>query len=377
MKKESSFTYRRFISLGLQTGVLLCLAFCLGCHWPWQKQEKPVPKGRIIKDALSLYEMGRNLEINGNYLAAILKYQDSLAVSPRPKTYLALGELETDLRRFADARSHLEKALELAPGDSDSRKAMERLEAIEGLVKKGEEVPKSILERSLPPPLSSGEREKAQASTGEGSRSAVKPGASVGDGVSHAGLTMPDSSEPAVGKSRLPDITSQETEPRTETLSEAEEAEVKGIVSQAVELISSENYPQAEELLRSGILKFPDEGRLHYHLGFASQMQHKPRTAVEAYEDAVRVGYRTASVYYNTGLCYEDLGASDLAIKAYQKALRIGGIAAAHYTLGMLYEKRGEQNEALKEFEAYLESDPKGEYAEEASTHVDRLKRRR
>jgi tetratricopeptide (TPR) repeat protein len=336
-----------------------------------------VPKGRIIKDALSLYEMGRNLEINGNYPAAILKYQDSLAVSPRPKTYLALAELETDLHRFAEARVDLGKALELAPGDPAARKAMERLTAIEDLVKKGEEVPKSILERTAPPPLSPAERGKAKAGAEEGSRAVAAPPAVVSEETSHAGLVMPDSGEPSVGKSRLPDITSQEAEPKTETLTEAEEAKVQEILSKSVELISAENYAQAEEELRSGLLEFPDEGRLHYHLGYACQMQKKPRTAVEAYDDAVRVGYRTASVYYNTGLCYEELGGSDLAIKGYQKALQIGGIPAAHFTLGMLYEKRGEQNEALKEFEAYLSSDPKGEYAEEASVHLDRLKRRR
>ncbi len=361
----------------VRVALILCLISSLGCRWPWQKQEKPVPKGRIIKDALSLYEMGRNLEINGNYPAAILKYQDSLEVSPRPKAYLALGQLETDLNRFAEARENIEKALELVPGDPDAKKAMERLTAIENLVKSGQEVPKSILDRPAPPRLSPAERGKARESAQKEGRGQTTPPVAVSEETSHAGLVMPDAGEPSVGKSRLPDVTSHENEPKSEALSEAEEAKVKDTISKSLDLVAAEDYAQAEETLRSSLLEFPNEGRLYYYLGYACQMEHKPRSALEAYDDAIRTGYRTASTYYNTGLCYEELGGSDLAVKAYRKTIDMGGLPAAHYTLGMLYEKRGEPDEALKEFEAYLNSAPGGEYTEDASVHVDRLKRRR
>ncbi len=62
--------------------------------------------------------------------------------------------------------------------------------------------------------------------------------------------------------------------------------------------------------------------------------------------------------YCNLGLTYLSSGKYDPAIAAFNRCLKIKDIANSHLLLGIAYDRKGDAESALREFEIVLEMDP-------------------
>lgn len=370
--------------LGWQTEVIRLVLFIglvgvLGCTAPWSKRdEDPVPTGRRVKDAISLYEMGRQLEMHGNYISAIDKYTESIQVSARPVAYYALGSLQAELRQFESAKENLRKAIDLSPGYVDARRELERVEAVEQLIERGEPIPETFRVKPVPPSLVEPPEETAEREPDalQGQATATPTPETPTAPLDSRPPPPPPSSEGAVPDSELPDLITQGIPPVAEKLSEDEEVQVRALLREGQILLDGGHVSEAIDLYQGALLEFPREGRIRGHLAYAHQRAGNYRAALVAYEDALRLGNASASLYNNLGVVYENLGRSHLAMKAYRKAIEMGDLPDAHYNLAVVLEKRGELEPALDEFEAYLALDSEGEFAERAQARADRLRRR-
>ncbi|HEX8722473.1 MAG TPA: protein kinase [Pyrinomonadaceae bacterium] len=151
-----------------------------------------------------------------------------------------------------------------------------------------------------------------------------------------------------------------------------------------------------------------------YNLGFVLQQQRENEEAVAAYRAAAEQSggnypdafYQMGSILLETGKAQEAADAFRKAIEqndgrdpeahyrlgsalamqkdyagaesAFREALnqRGGDFAYAHYNLGLLYEQTGRVDEAVKEFEAYLQQAPRDENRFRAENTLRDLRRR-
>jgi tetratricopeptide (TPR) repeat protein len=151
-----------------------------------------------------------------------------------------------------------------------------------------------------------------------------------------------------------------------------------------------------------------------YNLGFVLQQQRENEKAMEAYRAAIDAsGGEYADAFYQIGsILIETPGRAADAADAFRKAIeqnkgrdpeahyrlgfalvqqkdyagaeaafreavnqRGGDFAFAHYNLGLLYQQTGRTEEAIKEFETYLEQAPRDENRHRAENTLRDLRR--
>ena len=151
-----------------------------------------------------------------------------------------------------------------------------------------------------------------------------------------------------------------------------------------------------------------------YNLGFVLQQQRESEKAIESYRAAIDAnGGDYADAFYQIGsILIETPGRAAEAAEAFRKAIeqnkgrdpeaqyrlgfalvqqkdyagaeaafreavnqRGGDFAFAHYNLGLLYQQTGRTEEAIKEFETYLEQAPRDENRHRAENTLHDLRR--
>jgi len=118
----------------------------------------------------------------------------------------------------------------------------------------------------------------------------------------------------------------------------------------------------------------------NYHLGSVLLAIDRAALAINAFREALRLGWRDAGVYLALGQALSSQGKFDDAIVQYQEGLRLSpGATEAHAGLGLAYEASGRVDEAVTEYERYLQSAPTADdHGVEAIRHrLAKLKERR
>jgi serine/threonine-protein kinase len=181
-------------------------------------------------------------------------------------------------------------------------------------------------------------------------------------------------------------------------------------------LMSKGQFREAEEAFRTAVAqrggKFPTA---QYNLGFVLQQQRENERAVEAYRAAIAASggsypdafYQIGSIlmetparapeaadafrkaieqnkgrdpeaYYRLGFALVQQDDFAGAEAAFREAIsqRGGDFAYAHYNLGLLYQQTGRTEEAIREFETYLEQAPGDENRHRAENTLRDLRRR-
>ena len=112
--------------------------------------------------------------------------------------------------------------------------------------------------------------------------------------------------------------------------------------------------------------------RANYHLGLVLLAIDRAGLAVNAFREALRLGWKDAAVYLALGQALTGQGKFGEAIAQYDEALRLApGAIEAHAGLGLALEGSGRVDEAIAQYELYLQS------ASEADDHsVDAIKQR-
>jgi Tfp pilus assembly protein PilF len=86
-------------------------------------------------------------------------------------------------------------------------------------------------------------------------------------------------------------------------------------------------------------------------------------------------GGGSADMLYNQGVIFWNSNRFPEALEQFERAIQANpSYAAAHFMLGRAYLNAGKLDEALKAFESYLELEPKGRDADEASKMVEMLR---
>ena len=111
---------------------------------------------------------------------------------------------------------------------------------------------------------------------------------------------------------------------------------------------------QAEEAYRKALADEPERVEVLVNLGALLCDQGRCLEAVAMFDHAVAGGTRSALLHYNHAIVLEDVGELRRAEDAYRAALEIDpAMTDAHYNLGLLLEKRGDGQGALRHFSAY------------------------
>lgn len=121
-------------------------------------------------------------------------------------------------------------------------------------------------------------------------------------------------------------------------------------------------------------------GRANFHIGNVLLALDRASLAVDAYREALRLGWRQADVYVALGEALTSLGKFDDAMLQYREALEVSPTAFEAYAgLGLALEAAGRVDEAIAQYEQYLRSvPPTDEHGAEAiKGRLAKLKERR
>ena len=128
--------------------------------------------------------------------------------------------------------------------------------------------------------------------------------------------------------------------------------------------IQAEEYDFAMAELIETIKLSPDNrdnlaARGNYHLGTVLLAVDRPALAVNAFREALKLGWRDAGVHLALGQALTSQGKFDEAIVQYREALHLApGTTDAHAGLGLAFEASGRVDEAVIQYERYLQSAP-------------------
>lgn len=103
----------------------------------------------------------------------------------------------------------------------------------------------------------------------------------------------------------------------------------------------------------------PEDASLHNDLGNLLAKRRFPEQAAEQYERAAKLDKNNFIALYNLGLLRETEGKTGAAISAYKKSIsRKPGFPPSRFRLGRLYERRGKNDDAVREYAIAMRIDP-------------------
>jgi len=128
--------------------------------------------------------------------------------------------------------------------------------------------------------------------------------------------------------------------------------------------LQAEEYDFAMAELIEAIKLNPDNkdnlaAQANYHLGSVLLALDRAALAINAFREALKLGWKDAGVYLALGQALTSQGKFDEAIVHYREALRLSpGATEAYAGLGLAYEASGRVDEAVTQYERYLQSAP-------------------
>src|SRR5713226_2992438 len=120
--------------------------------------------------------------------------------------------------------------------------------------------------------------------------------------------------------------------------------------------------------------------RANYHLGLVLLAIDRAGLALNAFREALRLGWKDAAVYLALGQALTGQGKFEEAIAQYDEALRLApGAIEAHAGLGLALEGSGRVDEAIAQYELYLQSASGADQhsVEAIAQRLEKLKERR
>jgi Flp pilus assembly protein TadD len=120
--------------------------------------------------------------------------------------------------------------------------------------------------------------------------------------------------------------------------------------------------------------------RANFHLGLVLLAIDRAGLAVNAFREALRLGWKDAAVYLALGQALTGQGKFEEAIAQYHEALNLAPDAAeAHAGLGLALEGAGRVDDAIAQYELYLRSTSGADQhsVEAIAQRLEKLKERR
>lgn len=116
----------------------------------------------------------------------------------------------------------------------------------------------------------------------------------------------------------------------------------------------------------------------NFHLGHVLLAIDRVPLAIDAFREALRLGWKDTGVYVALGQALTSQGKFDEAITQYKEALRLKpGATEAHAGMGLALEAAGRVDEAIVQYELYLQSATDDHSADAIKQRLAKLKERR
>ena len=130
-------------------------------------------------------------------------------------------------------------------------------------------------------------------------------------------------------------------------------------INSIIELFSSGHKIEALDNIKSLINQHPSESLLHNIGGVCYKSTGQLEMAVKCFERALKIKPDFADAHYNLGLTFQELDQLDSAVKSYKKTLAIqANYVKAYNNLGIIYKELGQMNDAVKSYEEALSHQP-------------------
>ena len=97
-------------------------------------------------------------------------------------------------------------------------------------------------------------------------------------------------------------------------------------LAMARNLIRSERYGEAAEILNKAIAIEPEHSKAYNYLGIALGRLKRYEESAAAYQKAVNIDYDYASAHFNLALVYEQMGRNSDALECWKRYLSIGEV---------------------------------------------------
>lgn len=371
-----------------------------------------------VSQALDHYYKGEELQKKGEFEAAAAEYEASLAISPRPRVYYRLAQVQYRLNQPEPAVASLDQALKLSPGFREAQVLKQQLVAQGKTARPAVEPRVETAVLPSPPVEEAAIPEKAAP---EESPSVVeKPGGEeIPEGTDIASETLnastpappaPEVPPAAPAASSLTEKPRQPAEAETPTDLESVKlettavaptpvssqppvpaesqsisqppaaatpprAEIEPILKQGREAGSQGNWEQAQALYKKALDTYSSDAELWYEYGYASFQLGRLQDSEEAFRKAVEIKPDYAKAFNDLGVTLEQLNHSAEALQAYQKAVDLGGAPDAYFNLALLQEKLGNYKASVELYEKYIGFDPSSSFAEFARQRIEKLRR--
>lgn len=123
-------------------------------------------------------------------------------------------------------------------------------------------------------------------------------------------------------------------------------------------------------------IKTKPDAKYYLSLGLAYKKKKALTEAIEAYKKSAEIDAKNPKVFFNLGNAYQEREAFVDAIASYNKAiaLKYPNASAVYFNLGVTCQKKGNNLEAAKAYEAYLKASPRASNAKQIQELVKNLR---
>ena len=123
-------------------------------------------------------------------------------------------------------------------------------------------------------------------------------------------------------------------------------------------------------------IKGKADAKYYLSLGLAYKKKKALTEAIEAYKKSAELDARDPKVFFNLGNAYQEREAFSDAIASYNKAiaLKYPNASAVYFNLGVACQKKGDNMEAAKAYEAYLKASPRASNAKQIAEIIKGLR---
>lgn len=289
-----------------------------------------------VNEALNHHNRGMELRLKKDFEGAKEELQQSIAISPRPRTYLALAEIALTQENLDDADMYIDQAIRLAPQLTIARAMKQNLQT----------------------------RRDARSATSQS--------------INNNSVVLPERDVTLVDP-----VTTMQAQPVEETVItpqpidtvSAEPMRAEPGLQSARDAANQSNWDEAQRLISGYIADNPNSAEAFYLAGYVSYQQKNYEEAEQAFRQTIRLDANHAKALNDLGITLEYLGRSAEAVEYYQRAVDTGQNPDAFFNLALLEEKRGQYAKAITLYERYLQQDETSAFAEFAKDRIGKLRR--
>lgn len=321
-----------------QTVKPLCIALASAALMQCSTMDEAALFKEKVNESLSHYYRGLELRVKKDFAGAEAEMMQSLEISPRPRTYLALAELALVQEKPDEAEGYIDRALRLSPNLSLGKELKQQIQV----------------------------RKNAGAAATQTSNMNADdlPSRTLPLQQSNSSITQTQPVQETVMKP-------QPIEPAPIIQPETTPPELQNAKNAA----NRSDWGEASRLATQIIAGHPENSEAFYLLGYIHFQQKNYEEAEQVFRQTIRLEPNHANALNDLGITLEYVGRSAEAIEYYERSVNTGTNPDAFFNLALLEEKRGQYAKAISLYERYLQRDQTSAFSDFAKERIGKLRR--